>query len=144
MVQRLQKWAKNNLLMPCWLKFYSWQNLKTVETAWNIVISWIAIFAECASYEQKHKAFPGDSELAHLQANVAKKTKNPQPIQELLAEYVQSSEELAPVNAIVGGILANEALKCISKKGQPIDNVFCYSMLDGSGVIEKLATEVWK
>ena len=59
-----------------------------------------------------------------------------------LEAYLSSSEELAPVNAIVGGVLANEVLKAVSKKGEPFDNLFLYSMADGGGVIEKLAPAV--
>lgn len=98
----------------------------------------------CAPSESETKKFLGTQGTASL-LEKAKKIQNGKKAvlkQEILEEYLQQSEELAPVNAIVGGILANEVLKCISKKGQPLDNLFCYSMLDGSGVIEKLRPPV--
>lgn len=94
----------------------------------------------CASNEAKRSAFLDPNEAPQLieTAKTLQAGKKDKLQAELLNDFLLSSEEVAPVNAIVGGILGNEVLKCISKKGLPIDNLFCYSMLDGSGVIEKL------
>jgi hypothetical protein len=43
------------------------------------------------------------------------------------------------VNAIVGGVLANEVLKAVSGREEPLDNMFMYSMADGAGIVERLA-----
>lgn len=59
-----------------------------------------------------------------------------------LQAYLDSPEEMAPVNSIVGGVLANELLKAVSGRGEPFDNLFLYSMADGGGIIEKLAPAV--
>ena len=61
---------------------------------------------------------------------------------ETLQDYLESPEEMAPVNSIVGGVLANEVLKAISGKGDPFDNLFLYSMSTGAGIVEKLACAV--
>ena len=59
-----------------------------------------------------------------------------------LQDYLESPQEMAPVNAIVGGVLANEVLKAVSGRGEPFDNLFLYSMADGGGMIERLAPAV--
>lgn len=63
---------------------------------------------------------------------------------ETLGEYLCNQGELAPVNSVVGGILANEVLKAVSKKGDPVDNLFLFSIANGVGTIEKLAPVVKK
>lgn len=40
------------------------------------------------------------------------------------------------VNAVVGGILANDLLKALSAKGEPLRNLFLYSISDGVGSVE--------
>ena len=61
---------------------------------------------------------------------------------ETLQDYLEGTEEMAPVNSIVGGVLANEVLKAVSGRGEPYDNLFLYSMADGGGFIERLAPPV--
>ena len=61
---------------------------------------------------------------------------------ETLNDYLESPEEMAPVNSIVGGVLANEVLKAISGKGDPFDNLFLYSMANGAGIVEKVGLAV--
>ncbi|XP_040570905.1 LOW QUALITY PROTEIN: SUMO-activating enzyme subunit 1 [Lepeophtheirus salmonis] len=46
--------------------------------------------------------------------------------------------ELAPVSAIVGGVLAQEMIKVISNKDFPIENFFLYNPLNSRGVVECL------
>ncbi|RKP13449.1 hypothetical protein BJ684DRAFT_16153 [Piptocephalis cylindrospora] len=43
--------------------------------------------------------------------------------------------EYTPTCAIVGGVLAQEAIKIITHKELPVDNFFLYNARDGSGVI---------
>jgi ubiquitin-like 1-activating enzyme E1 A len=56
----------------------------------------------------------------------------------MLAEYVLGTSELPPVNAVVGGVLANEVLKAVSHKGEPVNNFFFFSLEDNVGLIETL------
>ncbi|KAJ9079908.1 E1 ubiquitin-activating protein aos1 [Entomophthora muscae] len=49
--------------------------------------------------------------------------------------------ELAPCTAIIGGIMAQEALKIVSAKDKPINNIFVYNGLDGEGLVHQLAPE---
>lgn len=44
--------------------------------------------------------------------------------------------ELSPVCAIVGGVLAQEIVKAVSRKDQPHKNFFFYNGLQGSGLVE--------
>ena len=45
----------------------------------------------------------------------------------------------AAVAAVVGGALANDVVRAVSKKGAPaVDNLFCFSLVDGKGVVERL------
>ena len=49
-----------------------------------------------------------------------------------------SPGDMAPVNAIVGGVLANELLKAVSRKGEPANNFFFYDVGSGMGKVERL------
>ena len=99
----------------------------------------LTFIAVSAKHEQEHSAFPSTNETQTLLAlGQQAQDSRTQLSEEMLSAFVGSSEEFAPVNSIVGGVLANEVLKCISKKGEPLNNVFCYSMLDGGGVVESL------
>ena len=44
--------------------------------------------------------------------------------------------ELSPVAAIVGGVLAQEVIKTVSKKDQPQNNFFLYNPIESSGSVE--------
>lgn len=57
---------------------------------------------------------------------------------QVLEELVTGDAELPPVNAILGGVLANEILKVISLRGEPVNNVFFFSLMDNVGQIETL------
>eukprot|EP00003_Mantamonas_plastica_P029030 TRINITY_DN6812_c0_g1_i2.p1 TRINITY_DN6812_c0_g1~~TRINITY_DN6812_c0_g1_i2.p1 ORF type:complete len:236 (+),score=82.45 TRINITY_DN6812_c0_g1_i2:405-1112(+) len=46
--------------------------------------------------------------------------------------------EIAPVCAILGGIVAQEVIKVISHNDTPIQNLFLYDGLNGSGLVETL------
>lgn len=51
-----------------------------------------------------------------------------------LQSYIQEDFGIAPVLAVLGGILSNDVIKVISKKGDPsIDRLFVYSILDDAG-----------
>lgn len=118
--------------------------------------------AVCADFERQKGRFPGPEELDFLkqQARIlaaearadaavdgAKSGAAP-PSKDLvgedvmpdeaLAEYVLGVSELPPVNAILGGVLANEMLKAVSHKGEPICNFFFFSLADNVGLVEAL------
>ena len=56
--------------------------------------------------------------------------------QELVEEYLSDSC-LPAVNAICGGVLANETLKAVSHKGEPINNFFLFALMDGAGIVQR-------
>ncbi|KAG2227821.1 hypothetical protein INT45_002059 [Circinella minor] len=58
---------------------------------------------------------------------------------ELLKEAISLLDtEMAPIAAIVGGVLAQEMIKVLSAKELPIQNWFYYNGLDGSGMIHQI------
>lgn len=42
----------------------------------------------------------------------------------------------AQVNAVLGGVLANEVLKAVSRRGEPVNNLFLFCLTDGAGAVE--------
>lgn len=44
----------------------------------------------------------------------------------------------AQVSAVLGGVLANEVLKAVSRRGDPVNNFFFFCLADGAGVIERI------
>ncbi len=115
--------------------------------------------AVCADFEMEKGLFPREQDLPELEsrarqlaAAVREETtsnandgaslrdaisEDVMPA-EVLREYVLGTSELPPVNAVVGGVLANEVLKSFSKKGEPINNFFFFSLADNVGLIESL------
>ncbi len=55
-----------------------------------------------------------------------------------LVEEFLSGDRLPAVNAICGGVLANEMLKAVSHKGEPINNFFFFALSDGAGVVQRV------
>ncbi len=55
---------------------------------------------------------------------------------QLLKEYVTAGEELPAVNAVLGGLLANELIKAVGGKGEPLRNFVLYSLDDGHACVE--------
>ena len=47
-------------------------------------------------------------------------------------------EEFAPACAVMGGIIANNAIKAISSTGEPTRNFVMYSVADGTGAVEEM------
>lgn len=86
--------------------------------------------------ERKRKVRIEDyEELRHLRDSICSNestlaTKLPD---ENIKDYLLTSEEFAPINAVVGGVLAQEALKAISGKGEPLNNFFFYDLDTGEG-----------
>lgn len=57
-----------------------------------------------------------------------------------LQSHVENIEEMPAISAILGGIVANDVIKIVARKGEPtINNVFLYSLFDGAGWVESLS-----
>ncbi|WZZ79480.1 hypothetical protein YC2023_100052 [Brassica napus] len=56
----------------------------------------------------------------------------------LLERLISGTIEFPPACAIVGGILAQEVIKAVSGKGDPVKNFFYYDAQDGKGVMEDI------
>lgn len=50
------------------------------------------------------------------------------------------SGDMAAVHAIMGGVLANELLKAVSRKGEPANNLFLYDVGSGIGKVHRLGS----
>jgi len=46
--------------------------------------------------------------------------------------------EVGPTSAITGGVLAQEMVKAVSHKDQPLVNIFVCNPLEGTGYVENL------
>lgn len=55
-----------------------------------------------------------------------------------LESYAADSEGMPAISAVVGGVLANEVLKAVSRKGDPLQNFFLYSLADGAGAVARM------
>ena len=56
---------------------------------------------------------------------------------DLIEEFLCDEHQPA-VNAICGGVLANELLKAVSHKGEPVNNFFFFDLSDNAGVVQRL------
>lgn len=45
------------------------------------------------------------------------------------------------VSAVLGGVLANDVVKAVARKGETLDNFFLYSIADGAGVVDRYQGE---
>jgi ubiquitin-like 1-activating enzyme E1 A len=55
-----------------------------------------------------------------------------------LVEHAQAGAELAPVCAVMGGIVGQELIKCISGKDEPVNGFFFFDGLTGAGVVRTI------
>ncbi|KAJ4869562.1 SUMO-activating enzyme subunit 1A [Raphanus sativus] len=60
----------------------------------------------------------------------------------LLERLISGTIEFPPACAIVGGILAQEVIKAVSGKGDPVKNFFYYDAQDGKGVMEDISNSL--
>ena len=126
------------------------------------LMCWSDACAVCADFERQTGCFPGPEDLGFLaqqarilaaearadaavDGDVANSGKAARDLvsgdvmpEEALREYVLGTAELPPVNAVLGGVLANEILKAVSHKGEPINNFFFFSLADNVGLVETL------
>lgn len=61
---------------------------------------------------------------------------------EILTEFVTSQHGDPSVNAIVGGVWAQDIVRSLSHKGRPIFNFFCFSTTDDAGWVLPIASSV--
>ena len=54
----------------------------------------------------------------------------------LIRAYVDTTVEMPAINAVVGGVLANAVVGTVSARTEPLNNLFCFCLLDGLGVVE--------
>ena len=98
--------------------------------------------AACKKVEEQtgSKLQPADlpklqQQLSTLQA-AHKTTAKFKILPALVQEFAEGTYEMPAVNAVLGGVLANEMLKAVSSKGTPVLNFFLYSLTDAQGVIQ--------
>ena len=97
----------------------------------------------CYELEQRHERClgPADAEEAKQLAHdlTAKEAVSKELFSEsLLGEFVCGSQGLAAVNAVLGGVLANEILKAVSHRGEPLNNFMYFCLADCAGVVEHI------
>ncbi len=51
---------------------------------------------------------------------------------------VNARAELSPVCAVIGGVVAQEAIKLLTRVDEPLRNTFLYDSTTGEGVVEAL------
>lgn len=94
-------------------------------------------------YQTHHRAFSATNELDKQSLFEVKKSlfERLKLNDEILTDaYLADKEfgEFCPVNAIVGGVVAQEVIKAISKKNEPIDNYFIFDGNLMSGEIMRI------
>lgn len=55
-----------------------------------------------------------------------------------LKDFLANQAEFAPVNAVMGGFIGNDVVRCISQVGQPTMNVLFFSIADGKAHVHAL------
>lgn len=98
-----------------------------------------------AKFEQQQERFPtaADAEaLAALAAGVCSEAGvDPAALPaDQLAAYAATEADMPAINAVVGGVLANELIKAAGRKGEPaVNNFFLFSLADGGqGAVERM------
>ena len=97
----------------------------------------------CHELEKKHKRCLTMSDAAEAnqlaQQIVSEAGVNQELLSEaLLKEFLSGHQGLAVVNAVLGGVLANEILKAVSHRGEPLNNFMYFCLADGAGVVEHI------
>lgn len=99
--------------------------------------------AACAQFEQTHKRQAAASDLLAVKQiveNIRAQTQGCKiQVPDAFIEEHLCAEPLPAVNAICGGVLANELLKAVSHKGEPVNNFFFFSLSDGAGIVQRVA-----
>ena len=99
-------------------------------------------FAACAEFEQSHKRPAAAGDFAKVKqiidSRIALATSSKLQVPDELVEEFLCGEPLPAVNAICGGVLANEMLKAVSHKGEPVNNFFLCSLSDSAGIVQRV------
>lgn len=93
--------------------------------------------AVLVAFELENNRSVAPDDYAVLIPMLSKVTQDPKSHQ-ALGSYITEGDGIPPVLAVIGGILANDIIKILSRKGEPsIQNVFMYSIVDDAGWIEQ-------
>ena len=97
----------------------------------------------CMQVEAQQRRAVGPADVDALR-DAAKELCKAEALQETavsdqaLQAYAAGEEEMPAINAVVGGVVANDLLKAVAGKGEPlINNLFLYSLVDGAGWVER-------
>ncbi len=102
-----------------------------------------AVHAVCYELEHKHKRCLDTRDAAEakqLAQEIGAQAGAKQELfsEALLDEFLTGKSGLAAVNAVLGGVLANEILKAVSHRGEPLNNFMFFCLVDGAGVVEHI------
>lgn len=60
---------------------------------------------------------------------------------EQLSAYASGEGDMPAINAVVGGVLANEVIKAAGGKEAPVNNFFLFSLAEGgNGAVERMGS----
>lgn len=99
--------------------------------------------AVAAAFEQQHRRFPGPDDAGALlrlkgEACGAAGVDPAALPDEQVAAYAAGEQDMPAINAVVGGVLANEVLKAAGGRDAPLNNFFLFSLAEGGqGVVER-------
>lgn len=106
----------------------------------------VTVYALCAlaAWERKHHRRPAGTEdlpalVTEAEAIVGAASANDTATVALELAGAGAGD-MAALNAIVGGVLANELLKAVSRKGEPVNNVFMYDTGSGIGRVHRIGS----
>mmetsp|Transcript_15887 Transcript_15887/g.34291 ORF Transcript_15887/g.34291 Transcript_15887/m.34291 type:complete len:313 (+) Transcript_15887:84-1022(+) len=92
-------------------------------------------------FEKAHGRPPGPADVDVLQATahgLASSEGGSPAAKELLESWAMDEAELAPVAAVVGGIVANQVIRAVSGVEMPMKNLLFFSLFDNSGAVEDM------
>ena len=125
---------------------YSWEDLTNKQVSrlsYTIFILLALIeFKERRNHGPKHESIEQDTrELDEICTQLEKKhdlVRGGKPfIPREFAKYTPM--DLSPICAILGGVIAQEVIKGLSGKDQPLNNFFVYNGIDSHAIVEKLS-----
>ena len=118
------------------LELYAWLPYDAMLT------QFVFVLAACAAFEQTHKRQAVAADFSAVKQIVDKHIAQAQAckvqVPDAFIEEFLCAEPLPAVNAICGGILANELLKAVSHKGEPVNNFFFLSLSDSAGIVQRV------
>ena len=91
-------------------------------------------FAECINYEINSRKSATLEEYDDLLVKLQGSDGSDDMKSTALFSYLSEKQGLPAIHAVLGGILANDVIKIVSKKGDlSVDKLFMYSILDDGG-----------